>query len=242
MPHAVPSRSAAADRPAHSVIPGPGLPPLTLLLVEDSRFAAEGIRILCRKMGIRLRRAQSLAEARAHLRVYRPDIALVDIGMPDGSGLDLIASLHQQHNRPSRIIATSGEPTLADSCLAAGAQAFVGKPCAVADLVAGLLGADAGAFLPPPCAADPWQSAFPSRFDLGGDPLALSDDLRLASDLLNGARDPDRLRYAAQFLQSIARLLDDTDLGQQLVEAAINLDRQRLRDTIRRFERPSVLL
>jgi CheY-like chemotaxis protein len=75
--------------------PRPVLPldGLTLLTVEDSRFASEALRLLCQRSGARLRRAETIEIALRHLSVYRPDVVIVDLGLPDGDGADLIRSL-----------------------------------------------------------------------------------------------------------------------------------------------------
>ena len=66
---------------------------LTVQVIEDSRFACEAMRLLCLRSGARIRRADCLRSARRHLQVYRPSIAIIDLGLPDGSGLDLIVDL-----------------------------------------------------------------------------------------------------------------------------------------------------
>eukprot|EP01031_Cornospumella_fuschlensis_P014764 gene14764-18040_t len=63
---------------------------VTILAVEDSRFACEALRLIARRAGARLRRAETMAAARDHLRVYRPDVVLIDLGLPDGRGDALI--------------------------------------------------------------------------------------------------------------------------------------------------------
>lgn len=66
---------------------------LTLLLVEDSRFTCDALRLICLRAGGRLRRAETLARAQAYLARFHPDLVIVDLGLPDGRGEALIAEL-----------------------------------------------------------------------------------------------------------------------------------------------------
>mgnify|MGYP002621206565 FL=1 len=210
----------APTRPVH---PAPH-PPQTALLVEDSRFAAEAVRLICRRAGIRLRRADSLALARQHLRVYRPDIALVDLGLPDGSGLELIDQLNRAEPRIGQIIALTGDPMLEQAAWRAGADVFWEKPLQLSGPLAQMLGVapapgdplpvagpPSGPTHPPPLStAAPWPR-HPDR-NMGADPLALRDDLLHAQDLLLQDGEPARIGYAAQFLAGIARSMGDRPL------------------------------
>lgn len=188
----------------------------TVLLVEDSRLAAEAVRLICRRAGLRLRRADSLALARRHLRVYRPDIALIDLGLPDGSGLTLIDALNRTTPRIGLIVALTGDPVLEQAALRAGADAFWEKPLRLSGPLGRLLGMDRDrdrANMDRPDtpsgirATDCWPHQ-PSR-NMGADPLALRDDLLRAQYMLAHASAPSRIGYAAQFLTGIARILDD---------------------------------
>lgn len=198
------------------------VPPLTLFLVEDSRFAAEAVRLICRRAGLRLRRAETLSSADLHLRVYRPDIALIDLGLPDGSGLDLIDRLNRMKPRIARIVALSGDPVLEHAALRAGADAFLAKPLSLSAHLTPLLGVavdlgqrlgviDTALGLPSTARPSALESPRPNR-NMGADPLALRDDLMRARDLLARGQEPASIGYAAQFLSGIARSLDDRRL------------------------------
>ncbi len=238
---------ATACRPGPHAIPGGvfAIPPRTMLLVEDSRLAAEAVRLICRRIGIRLRRADSLAGAALHLKVYRPDIALIDLGLPDGSGLDLIAALARSSMRPRRLVAVSGEARMEREALGAGADAFLLKPISLAQHFAALTGenmADDDAL------AEVEHDLFDARRgaarlrNMGADPLALRDDLRLVRDLLTGPADPGRLRYAGQFLASVGRAMRDISLA-EAAEAAVEAgDRGTLVDLARARDRGAPVL
>jgi CheY-like chemotaxis protein len=180
----------------------------TLMLVEDSRHAAEAVRLLARRLGMRLRRADSLSLARQHLRVYRPDVALIDLGLPDGSGLELIAELALARPRLRRIVALSADPDAGPEARAAGACAFVAKPLRLPGDLAALLGPEAPVL---PAAALPDRTA---GRNAGADPLALRDDLMHARDVL-ARPGPGDVDYVVRFVQGVARCVGDPGLHAQ---------------------------
>lgn len=179
---------------------------LTVLAVEDSRFASDALRLICLKSGARIRRADSVASARRHLRVYRPSVAVVDLGLPDGSGLDLIRELHQASPRVDVLLAISGDTHLCHAARAAGADQFLEKPltslAAFQDAVLARLPKDR---TPNGPRSVPSGSVKP-------DPIAYADDLAHASDVLGGAQDAKSLAYVAQFLSGVARCAEDKGL------------------------------
>lgn len=195
----VPMLRMAAPRPSRSG----GLSGLTLLAVEDSRVAAEGMRLLCRAQGARLRRAATMAEAERHLSLYCPDAILIDLGLPDGRGEALVARLARAVRRPPAIIAMSGEPDRGADAMACGADAFLVKPVLSAEGLTAAIAANM------PLSAGP---ARPVTDPLPQDPLALADDLAVAADLLADAPDAALRAYLANFLTGIAGQTGDNVL------------------------------
>ena len=90
---------------------------VTILLVEDSRSASEAIRLFAAESGARVRRADSLHAASRHLAIYRPNVVMVDLGLPDGDGMGLI-----------RHLASASTPLGAIVALSAATSAPPGRP------------------------------------------------------------------------------------------------------------------
>jgi len=108
-----------------------------VLLVEDSHSVAASLtRALARYAPVR--RATCIREGLAELRVpeRRWLAAIVDIGLPDGSGLDLARRLvGDPHRMPTLVITGAEERHLANDAHASGAH-FVFKPVRLADVEA----------------------------------------------------------------------------------------------------------
>ncbi|MCC1480936.1 response regulator [Roseibaca sp. Y0-43] len=185
----------------------PPVPPMqpqarggTLLLVEDSRVTADYVRLLFRGAAGRLRRADSLRSARRHISLYTPDAVIIDLGLPDGSGLDLIAEMARRRPRAGLIVATSGDAEMEEDAFLAGADRFLPKPFGTGALFCQML---APVFFGLRGGAQPDQS--PTQ-------AALRDDLYLALDLLNGkGAQP---AYARQFIAQLACMTGDPALSQ----------------------------
>jgi DNA-binding NarL/FixJ family response regulator len=103
--------------------------PTTILLVDDDpRFRALARRILTAAGLQVVGEADTVAAAKAAALEVRPDTALVDVGLPDGSGLALASELTALPWRP-RVLLTSTDPDVAspDDVRQSGANGFVPK-------------------------------------------------------------------------------------------------------------------
>lgn len=188
-------------------LPGRPLTGLTVLVIEDSRFASEAVRLLCLRSGARIRRADCLRSARRHLAAYRPAVIIVDLGLPDGDGTTLIQDLHQAIPRVPVILGMSGDPDLADRALNAGADGFLPKPVeSLAVFQQTILGAL------PPEARGSLLRALPDDM-IQPDQAGLRDDLLHAAQVLSDASDTDAIEYIIGFLAGVARASRDPALG-----------------------------
>lgn len=181
---------------------------LTVLLVEDSRFACEAMRLLCLRSGARLRRADCLRSARRHLMSYRPGVVIVDLGLPDGSGLDLIREIAGRQPRVPALLATSGDAGGEESARAVGADGFLPKPI---ESLHGFQQAILTALPRPPSRSVP-RPAGATEDQVRPDPIALRDDLVHVADLLGRTPEGAALDYIAQFLSGVALSAHDAPL------------------------------
>jgi CheY-like chemotaxis protein len=123
-----------------------------VLLVEDepaNRALVAAILSRSDRLGsVQMLESGTLRSARETLDTKAIDLVLLDVRLPDGSGLDLvdeIAALPADRRPRIVIMSASVLPHEREAALASGANAFLGKPCRPADLVetiASLLPAD----------------------------------------------------------------------------------------------------
>ena len=77
-----------------------------VLLVEDSEPLSELYRAYIRREPIVVRHAATLAAAKEMLLALRPAALLLDLELPDGSGLDLIETARAAGLDPAAIVIT----------------------------------------------------------------------------------------------------------------------------------------
>jgi len=102
-PKVVPNNRAASE---------PRQPHLRILLAEDHDDTRLALERLLKRWGHEVRTASTIAEAASIAAEYRPELLLSDIGLPDGTGIDLLGQL-RDHNG-LKAIAMSGYGMEAD--------------------------------------------------------------------------------------------------------------------------------
>jgi DNA-binding NarL/FixJ family response regulator len=118
------------------------------LIVEDMADAQAWLRavLVAAFPGIQVEVAATVHEALARLKEGpSPAIALVDLGLPDGSGLDILRKLKERHPKTLRVVTTifDGDQHLF-AALRAGAQGYVLKDQSRDSLVQMLQGIASG--------------------------------------------------------------------------------------------------
>ncbi len=112
--------------------------PLELLLVEDDADIAAGIGDYLEAHGVSVDFAYTAAQARARLEVQTFDLLVLDVNLPDESGLSLCRSLKRDIRFGCPILFLTARDALDDKLTAfeAGAVDYMVKPFAPAELLA----------------------------------------------------------------------------------------------------------
>ena len=107
-----------------------------ILIVEDEKLIRWGMRKQLEHYGHVVLEAPTMAEAAVHVRDHRPDIALLDLRLPDGNGLDFLQEQQAALAETAVIVVTaSGQVEMAVRAMKLGAFDFLPKPLKEEDLV-----------------------------------------------------------------------------------------------------------
>ena len=114
-----------------------------LLVEDDASFRgvfthALGEALATEGLDVAFVEADSLAEARVRLREDSLDAALIDVGMPDGNGLDLVGEINDGgvgHRIPSLVLTAGLDTSVAGRAIEAGAIGALSKLASMPDTV-----------------------------------------------------------------------------------------------------------
>ena len=105
-----------------------------ILIVEDEALFARAVAKHLKKAGFDCECAESLADARALAKQFLPDLVLLDMRLPDGNGLDLIAELVDK-NIKVIVMTAYGEVADAVQAMKLGADDYLKKPIDLEELL-----------------------------------------------------------------------------------------------------------
>ncbi|MBK8173062.1 MAG: response regulator [Sandaracinaceae bacterium] len=107
-----------------------------VLLVEDEPQMRRFLRASLTSHGYRLVEAGTCAEAIAAATSHNPEMILLDLGLPDGDGLDLTKQIREWSSVPIIVLSARGREEDKVAALDAGADDYVTKPFGANELLA----------------------------------------------------------------------------------------------------------
>ena len=109
-----------------------------ILIVEDDTAVGNLIATTLETQNYQFHRANTGAGAVLDALSYRPDVMLLDLGLPDMDGVDIIKKVRSWSNLPIIVISARSEDSDKVAALDAGADDYLTKPFSVDELLARL--------------------------------------------------------------------------------------------------------
>lgn len=109
---------------------------VAVLVVDDEPPIRRFLRTSLFAQGFRILEAETGAEALERLRGNPPDVVLLDLGLPDADGLDIIRSVRSHSTVPIIVLSSRSNEQAKVSALNLGADDYVTKPFGMEELIA----------------------------------------------------------------------------------------------------------
>jgi len=109
---------------------------LRVLVVEDDREIRALMQSSLSVEGFEVQTAVTLSEANALLRHSPPDVIVLDLGLPDGDGVQLVREVRTRHSLPIIVVSARHQEAQKIQLLDAGADDYLTKPFSVGELLA----------------------------------------------------------------------------------------------------------
>jgi CheY-like chemotaxis protein len=90
--------------------------PSTLLIVEDQELLAHYMGTLAEDLGWRAEIAGSVRDVERMLEAYHPAVLVLDLGLPDGDGVELLRDLSRRNYRGTILNVSSCDDDILESC------------------------------------------------------------------------------------------------------------------------------
>ena len=107
-----------------------------VLVIEDDEAIRGVLRALLQSEDFRVIEAGTAARAEIEARSHKPDLLLVDLGLPDGDGIDVIRRVRAWSPVPIVVLSARNMEAQKITALDAGADDYVTKPFSAPELMA----------------------------------------------------------------------------------------------------------
>ena len=109
-----------------------------VLVVEDEPQMRRFLRASLGAEGYRVREAWTVSDGLREVAAEHPDVVLLDLGLPDGDGLDLLRRVREWSQVPVIVVSARGREEEKVAALDAGADDYLPKPFGTKELLARL--------------------------------------------------------------------------------------------------------
>jgi two-component system KDP operon response regulator KdpE len=109
-----------------------------ILVCDDEQQILRALRVVLREAGFEVEATATASEALDAAAVRPPDAAIIDLMLPDGSGVDVCRQLRAWSELPIVVLSAIGDEDQKVEALEAGADDYVTKPFGPRELVARL--------------------------------------------------------------------------------------------------------
>jgi two-component system KDP operon response regulator KdpE len=110
----------------------------TVIVVEDEPQIRGLLRVMLEANGFRCIEADSAQRGLLDAGTHRPDLMLVDLGLPDRDGIEVIRGVREWSKVPIIVLSARSQEAVKIAALDAGADDYVTKPFTVGELLARL--------------------------------------------------------------------------------------------------------
>jgi two-component system KDP operon response regulator KdpE len=106
------------------------------LLVEDERQIRRFVRMALAAEGWQVVEAETMRQGLIDAGTRKPDLVILDLGLPDGDGVDFIRDFRNWSSTPVIVLSARSDETDKIAALDAGADDYLTKPFGVGELLA----------------------------------------------------------------------------------------------------------
>ena len=111
-------------------------PTPTAIIIEDEPQIRRFVRTALQSEGWQVFEAHTLAQGLSQTGTRKPELVILDLGLPDGDGIELIRDLRTWSSVPIIVLSARVDETEKVKALDAGADDYLTKPFGVAELLA----------------------------------------------------------------------------------------------------------
>lgn len=121
-----------------STIPTPFPNAPLVLVIDDEQAIRRFLRATLESQGYRVKESATAVDGLMQARTQRPDLVLLDLGLPDGDGIDVTKAIRADSTVPIVVVSARGQEQDKVAALDAGADDYLTKPFGVDELSARL--------------------------------------------------------------------------------------------------------